>query len=296
MGSGARAAGPSPTGSPRHAPGPLRLGAGPKAPLLAANLKWLFTELPFERRFEAAAAAGFAGVEYAAPYPYPPTRLRALLGDAGLRHVLINSPAGEPGSPERSGVACHPGRATEFRAGIERGLEYATESGAGLLHVLAGIVPQDVSGERAFATYVTNIAWAAERAHGTGVRLVIEAQNGRDAPGYFLGTQARAAAVAEAVGHDRVGLLLDLYHAQVAEGDLIRTLRTHLPYAAHLQIADPPDRTEPGTGEIRWPRVAAALREAGYEGWIGCEYAPVEGTVPGLGWVAEVAESAEVTA
>ncbi|WP_172383268.1 hydroxypyruvate isomerase family protein [Streptomyces sp. MNP-20] len=276
-------------------PGALRLGPGPEAPLLAANLKWLFTELPFERRFAAAADAGFAGVEYAAPYPYPPARLRALLRDAGLRQVLINSPAGEPGSPERSGVACHPGRTADFRAGVERGLAYATELGAGLLHVLAGVVPPDVSAEHAFATYVAHLGWAAERAHGTGVRLVIEAQNGRDAPGYFLRTQARAAAVAQAVGRDRVGLLLDLYHARITEGDPVRALHTYLPYALHLQLADPPDRTEPGTGDIRWPRVVAALRTAGYQGWVGCEYAPVDGTVAGLGWVAEVAAAAEVT-
>ncbi|MFJ2770914.1 hydroxypyruvate isomerase family protein [Streptomyces sp. NPDC087300] len=263
----------------------LRIPGGPR---LAANLKWLFTELPFERRFDAAADAGFAGVEYADPYPYPAARLRTLLGEAGLRQVLINSPAGEPDSPDRSGLACHPGRAADFRAGIERGLEYATELGSGLLHVLAGIVPQDVSAERAFATYVTNLAWAADRAHGTGVRLVVEAQNERDAPGYFLRTQARARAVVEAVGTDRAGLLLDLYHAQVTEGDLVRTVRACLPYTAHLQIADPPDRTEPGTGEIRWPRVFEALREGGYEGWLGCEYRPARDTAAGLGWVAEV--------
>lgn len=274
----------APPGAPAP-PGALRV---PDGPPLAANLKWLFTELPFERRFDAAAAAGFAGVEYADPYPYPPARLRGLLRDAGLRQVLINSPAGAAGSPERSGLACHPGRAADFRAGIERGLEYATELGAGLLHVLAGVTPPDVRPERAFATYVTNIAWAADRAHGTGVRVVVEAQNQRDAPGYFLRTQAQALAVAEAVGHDRAGLLLDLYHARVTEGDLVRTLRACLPYAAHLQIADPPDRTEPGSGEIRWPRVFEELRTAGYAGWIGCEYRPAHGTAAGLGWVTEV--------
>ncbi|GHC54474.1 hydroxypyruvate isomerase [Streptomyces flavofungini] len=285
---GARPEESSPPPAPRAAPlGPSGLRV-PGGPPLAANLKWLFTELSFERRFDAAAEAGFAGVEYADPYPYPPARLRGLLRDAGLRQVLINSPAGEAGSVERAGLACHPGRVADFRAGVERGLAYATELGAGLLHVLAGVVPPDVSAERAFATYVTNIAWAADRAHGTGVRVVVEAQNRRDAPGYFLRTQARATAVVEAVGRDRAGLLLDLYHAQVTEGDLVRTLDACLPYALHLQIADPPDRTEPGTGEIRWPRVFEALRAAGYDGWIGCEYRPAHGTVAGLGWITEV--------
>ncbi|MDJ1134854.1 hydroxypyruvate isomerase family protein [Streptomyces iconiensis] len=261
----------------------------PDGPPLAANLKWLFTELPFERRFEAAAEAGFTGVEYAAPYPYPVSRLRALLADAGLRQILINSPAGAPGSPERAGCACLPGGTTGFREGIERGLEYAAGLGAGFLHVLAGIRPPEVSRERAAATYATNIAWAAERARDTGVRLLLEAQNAGDAPGYFLETQAQAAAVAEAVGQDRVALLLDLYHARITEGALDGTLPHYLPYAAHLQIADPPHRSEPGTGEVSWPSVFGMLRAAGYSGWLGCEYRPAAGTVSGLGWVTEVA-------
>ncbi|MFD9857959.1 hydroxypyruvate isomerase family protein [Streptomyces alboflavus] len=279
-----RSGAPAPAGA-RTPPEALRIPGGPP---LAANLTWLFTELPFERRFDAAAGAGFAGVEYADPYPYPPARLRGLLRDAGLRQVLINSPTGAAGSPERRGLACHPGRTADFHAGIERGLEYATELGAGLLHVLAGVTPPDVRPERAFATYVTNIAWAAERAHGTGVRVVVEAQNQRDAPGYFLRTQEQAKDVVEAVGPDRAGLLLDLYHAQVTEGDLVRTLGACLPFATHLQIADPPDRSEPGSGEIRWPRVFEALHTGGYAGWIGCEYRPAHGTVAGLGWVSEV--------
>ncbi|MFD0042370.1 hydroxypyruvate isomerase family protein [Streptomyces anulatus] len=250
-----------------------------------ANLKWLFTEVPFEERFDAAAAAGFTGVEYADPYPYPAARLRRRLDDAGLHQVLINAPMGEPGSPERAGVACLPGRAGEFRGDLERGLDYAAELGSDFLHVLGGIRPPDVSHDRAFATFVTNLAWAVERARGTGVCLVLEAQNDRDVPGFLLDTQARAAAVVEALGGDGVGLLLDLYHVQVQEGDLVATLREHLPRVRHLQIADPPDRTEPGSGEISWQRVFGTLLDASYQGWIGCEYRPADGTVNGLSWV-----------
>ncbi|MFB7630178.1 hydroxypyruvate isomerase family protein [Streptomyces sp. NPDC056149] len=259
-------------------------------PRFAANLTWLFTEVDFEARFEAAAAAGFAGVEYSSPYDYPAARLRRRLADAGLTQVLLNSPKGSPGSPARAGLACIPGLEAEFRAGIERGLAYADALGCGLLHVVGGIVPQGVGRDRAFARYVTNLAWAAERAAGTGVRLVVEAQNGRDAPGFVLNSQAQAAAVVEAVGADHLGLLLDFYHLQVAEGDLVRTYRRLADRVFHLQIADPPCRHEPGTGEICWRAVFRAVRDSGYDGWIGCEYAPLAGTVPGLGWMSAVAE------
>ena len=238
----------------------------------AANLKWLFTEVEFEARFDAAAAAGFSGVEYASPYAHEPAELRRRLGDAGLTQVLINTPMGAPGTPTRAGLACVPGLESEFRAGVERGLEYADALGCGLLHVVGGVVPPGVGRDEAFARYVANIAWAAERADGTGVRLVLEAQNKRDVPGFVLDSQAQAAAVAEAVGADRVGLLLDFYHLQVDEGDLIRTYRRFADRVFHLQVADPPYRHEPGTGEIGWRGVFAAVRASGYDGWIGCEY------------------------
>jgi hydroxypyruvate isomerase len=251
-----------------------------------ANLRWLFTELPFEERFDAAAAAGFTAVEYASPYPWPAAVLKGRLTDAGLTQILINSPVNEAG---RLGYACLPGRTAEFRAGLELALEYAVALDCCFVHVLGGIKPDDVSHDRAFAHYVSNIAWAAEQARGTGVRLVLEAQNSQDAPGYIMGDQARAAAVVEAIGMDHVGMLFDVYHAQITETDLIAAMREYLPMAFHVQIADPPARTEPGTGDIPWRVVFDTLRAAGYDGWIGCEYRPATETVPGLRWLTELA-------
>lgn len=254
-----------------------------------ANLKWLFTEVPFEQRFDAAAAAGFTAVEYASPYEFEPSVLRRRLDEAGLSQVLINTPMGPAGSLTRQGLACIPSVVEEYRDGVLRGLEYATALGADFLHVVGGIVPGEVTRAQAFAQYVANIAWAADQARGTGVRLLLEAQNKRDAPGFILADQAQAAAVVEAVGSPGVGLLLDFYHAQIDEGDLITTFRTHQDVVLHLQVADPPTRNEPGTGEIGWKAVFDAVRHANYGGWIGCEYRPATETTAGLGWMKELA-------
>jgi hydroxypyruvate isomerase len=252
-----------------------------------ANLNWLFTELPFEQRFDAAAAAGFTAVEYPSPYPYPATVLKRRLADAGLTQILINSPVSEA---ERLGYACLPGRTAEFRAGLELALEYAVALDCSFVHVLGGIKPEDVNEDRAFAHYVSNIAWVAEQARGTGVRLVLEAQNKRDAPGYIVGNQTRAAAVVEAIGMDHVGMLFDVYHAQITENDLIAAMREYLPSAFHVQIADPPARTEPGTGDVPWREVFDTLRSTGYDGWIGCEYRPATETNAGLRWMTELSQ------
>lgn len=252
-----------------------------------ANLKWLFTEVPFVQRFDAAARAGFTAVEYATPYGHPARQLRRFLDEAGLEQVLINTPMGSPGSPTQSGYACLPELVGEYRDGVLLGLEYATTLGSPFLHVVGGIVPTGVTRERAFARYVANIAWAAEQARGTGIRLLLEAQNTRDAPGFVLTSQAQAAAVVEAVGSDVTGLLLDFYHAQVEEGDLVRTFETHRNITLHLQVGDVPDRHEPGTGEIAYANLFRIIESSGYAGWIGCEYQPASVTEAGLTWLKE---------
>ena len=153
-----------------------------------ANLGFLFSEVPFLDRFDAAARAGFTGVEYASPYDYPAAELRARLKATGISQVLINSPAGNRAAGER-GMACVPGRVAAFRDGLAQALDYATALDCKLVHVMAGVPPQDVAHDTAAALYAANLAWAAEKALAAGVWLVIEPLNPRDAPGYLLRTQ-----------------------------------------------------------------------------------------------------------
>jgi hydroxypyruvate isomerase len=79
-------------------------------------------------------------------------------------------------------------------------------------------------------------------------------------------------------------LQYDIYHAQIMEGDLARTIQSNLARIAHFQLADNPGRHEPGTGEINYPFIFDLLDRSGYAGWIGCEYVPLAGSEAGLGW------------
>jgi len=252
-------------------------------PRLAANLSMMFNEAAFLDRFEAAAKAGFAAVEYLFPYDWPAVELRKRLDGAGLVQVLFNAPPGNWSQRER-GLTALPGRQAEFRDGVLRALDYAAALGCGLVHCMAGIVPPDVSPVTAASVYAANLAWAAEQAQPAGVKLVIEPINQRDMPGFFLRTQEQGAAVVEAIGRDRLGLQFDVYHCQVTEGDITRRMEQLMPVIAHIQIADVPARNEPGTGEIGWAFVLRRIDELGYRGWVGCEYRPAGETVAGLGW------------
>ena len=251
---------------------------------LDANLKWLFTELPFEQRFDAAAQAGFTAVEFPSPYEYPAEQLIRRLADAGLRQILLNTPTGPPDGPTRSGCACQPDRVAEFRNGLLSALDYATALDVPIVHVMGGIQPPDVPRDQAFATYVANLAWAVAQAEQTGVTLVLEAINRRDVPGFVLESLEQADGVVQAIGSDRLALLFDVYHCQVGQGDVATRWRRLYPRVAHVQIGDAPDRTEPGTGELNWEFLFGEIARTGYTGWIGCEYHPVADTAAGLAW------------
>jgi hydroxypyruvate isomerase len=252
-------------------------------PRFAANLGFLFPELPFLGRFEAAAKAGFTAVEYASPYEYTVAELRARLNDNGLSQILINSPAGNRAAGER-GFACLPGREDDFHDSVEQALDYAVALGCERVHVMAGVPPAGLPYETALALYANNLARAGEKGLAAGVKLVIEPLNPRDAPGYLLSTQEQGAAIAAAIGRDRLGLQFDLYHCQTAQGDVTTRLAQLMPTIDHMQLADVPGRHEPGTGEIGWEFVFRRIDELGYQGWIGCEYNPAGDTVEGLAW------------
>ena len=248
-------------------------------PKLAANLSWLFTEVPFLDRFEAAAAAGFRAVEFLRPYEFPPEEIAARLERHGLEPVLFNAPPGDAGKGER-GLAALPGRESEFMGTIGRALDYAKATGGKHIHVLAG----NASGSEAEVTYVANLKAAADVVAPLGIILLIEPLNTRDAPGYFLSTTGAALGILERVDRRNVSLQFDLYHCQIMEGDLARHVRELAGRFAHVQIAGVPERQEPDIGEVNYDYVLDLLDETGYGGWVGCEYRPKAGTVAGLGW------------
>ncbi len=252
-------------------------------PKFAANVSLLFTELPFIERFGAARAAGFDAVEFLFPYAFEPDQITARLERFDLQLVLHNTPPGDWAAGER-GMACDPRRIDEFQEGIGLALDYAEELGVPQLHCLAGKVHAAVTPERAHETYVANLRFAAAQCHQRGIKLLIEPLNTVDAPGYFLTSTRQAAAIIAEVAAPNLFLQYDIYHMQRMEGDLADTLRTNLPLIGHIQVADVPGRHEPGTGEINFPFLFRHLDAIGYDGWVGCEYTPMNGTVDSLAW------------
>jgi hydroxypyruvate isomerase len=254
-------------------------------PRFAANLTMMFNEVPFLERFAAAGRAGFEGVEFLFPYDHPPEEVAARLRGAAVVSALFNLPPGDWAKGER-GIAAIPGRETEFRAGVATALRYARALGTPTLHAMCGLVPEGADRAAARRCYVENLRHAAGELAREGRTLVIEPINGRDIPGYFLQTQGEAHAVREEVGAKNLLVQMDLYHAQIVEGDLSVKLRRWVDHVGHVQIASVPERNEPDRGEVSYPHLFRLLDDLGYRGWVGCEYRPAAGTEAGLGWFA----------
>ena len=258
-------------------------------PKFAANLSFLYTELPFLDRFEAAAKDGFKAVEFLFPYSYDAQDIAVRLKTNGLKQVLFNlPPAGvDASSIEQAwangmrGIACLEGCETEFAQGVDLAMQYADVLQCTQLHMMAGIVPASTSSASAQQTYFQNAKYAGQLAKALGINILIEPINTRDMPGYFLNHQAHAHALLETINQPNVKVQMDLYHCQIMEGDVHQPLRQYLPTGkvAHIQIANTPDRHEPKInhvqiGEIDYAAAFDLIDSLDYTGWIGCEYKP----------------------
>jgi hydroxypyruvate isomerase len=253
-------------------------------PKFSANLTMLFNEVDFLDRFEKAAKAGFKGVEYLFPYAWKKEQLVEKLGAHGLAQVLHNLPAGDWNKGER-GIACLPGREKEFQDGVGKAIEYAKALKCPQVNCLVGLTPAGPPAEKVRQTLVANLRFAAAALEKEGIRLLVEALNDKDVPGFHLVRTADVLALIQEAGHPNLRVQYDVYHMQIMEGNLTKTVQANLDKIAHIQIADNPGRNEPGTGEINFANLFKAIDAAGYKGWIGCEYKPAGKTEEGLGWL-----------
>lgn len=251
----------------------------------SANLSTLFLEHPELERPKAARAAGFEAVEVQFPYDHPAAAWKAALGTAGLGLVLFNIPVGDMMSGGL-GLASVPGREQQFKDAVAQAFGYAQLLKPRNVNVLTGWPGAQFEREACLDTLANNLRYAAETMAQLGVGVVMEAVNTVDRPGYLISNTQDALNVIDRAAHPNLGIQYDLYHMQIMEGDLIRTLQTHHERIGHIQFADNPGRHEPGSGEINFANVFAQIAGLPYSGYVGAEYLPSRRTEETLGWMA----------
>ncbi len=254
----------------------------------SANLSFLFKDAPFIERFDRARAAGFAGVEFMWPGVDELDAVERAVADTGLEVALFNFEAGDMAAGDR-GLASDPDRRAQFRENVPVALDLARRIGCTRLNALVGVRRPELELETQLELARDNVAWAAEQASGQGASIMIEAVNSYENGPYLLDTSAKAIGFLDAVAADNAALQYDVYHMQRMEGNLAQTITRLLPRIGHVQIADPPSRGEPGTGEVNYRFVLDLLERSTYGGWVGLEYNPSTPTTEeSLVWMKEL--------
>lgn len=252
----------------------------------SANLGFLWTELDLPDAIRAAKTAGFDAVECHWPYDVPTAQVKAALDETGLEMLGLNTRRGNALNGD-NGLSALPDRVVEARASIDEAIAYASEIGAGKIHVMAGFA----AGPAAYETFVSNLQYACTLAAPHDITILIEPLNHYDAPGYFLTTTNQARKIITEVDAPNIKLMFDCYHVQLMEGDLSNRLADLLPVIGHIQFASVPDRRAPDHGEVNYAHIFQVISDLHYTAPLGAEYKPGGPTDETLSWLSTLHSS-----
>lgn len=250
----------------------------------SANISTMYKEVPFLERFRLAAEAGFRAVEFWWPTD-DLSDVRTAVDETGLEVALFNFDGGDMPAGER-GLLSNPDTIDRFKENVPVALDVAAHFRCRKLNLLVGMALPHTSRDEQLQLAWENVRWAADQSADANVLILIEALNTLELPGYLLDNTLDAVAFIESVDRPNVRLQYDVYHMQRMEGNLAANLRKYFPRIGHIQIADSPDRGQPGTGEINYRYILQLIDDLGYDGYIGLEYLPpTASTEASLDWL-----------
>jgi hydroxypyruvate isomerase len=242
-------------------------------------IEMIYTEYPFLERIEKAGEAGFDAIEFWNWDNKDLPAIKAAVEEAGIGIASFQGNLG--------GTLIHPEQREGFVSSIAQSLEKAQEVGSPGLFLLTDELAEDrsvrfqypeLTAEEKYESVLEGLKLIAPLAEEAGVTVVLEPLNSQvDHVGYFLDDSAIGFELVRAVDSPRIKVLYDIYHMQIMEGNVIQTLTGNLDVIGHVHVADVPGRHEPGTGELNYANILKALKEAGYDGYVGFELDP---TVP----------------
>ncbi len=225
---------------------------------------------------ERAAAVGVDGIEF---FDWENADVEGLLeaaDDGGIEvfGTIAGGAGSNIGDPDAPAVS-NPAYVDQAIEDITQTLEFAADIDVETVVVTVGQAIDTIDDAAQHTAIVRVLRGVAPTAEAADVTVVIEPLNTRvDHPGYYLTESGEAAEIVDAVDSSHVGILFDVYHQQITEGDVIRRLREYESYVKHVHIADNPGRHEPGTGELNYERIFAAIADLDYDGWVSCEFGP----------------------
>jgi hydroxypyruvate isomerase len=257
-----------------------------QTPFKLSIMLWtVFRDMPFDKRLEKVAEAGYPAVELVDEFEgwseknyKEMNACKRSLGlsfdaTAGVHHGLVDSSQREA-----------------FLVDIRKMVDVADRLECQSVIVLSGnaipAIPRDLQRQ----SCVDGLRAAADIAGPRGITLLLENIDLEENPNYYLWSAAEGFEIIEKVGHPRVKLLFDLYHEQISEGNLIEKLEKHIEHVGVIHVADVPGRHEPGTGEINYRNIYKRLVELKYDRYMAMEFIPLGEAVTSLRQAREIAQ------
>ncbi len=252
--------------------------SGPRAPFKISVMLWtVFQHLPFEERLERVAQAGYHSLELVGEFKHwspeefqNVNRKKRSLGlgfdaTSGLTHGIAD-----------------PGQRPAFLAEVRAMIPVLEKLECATLIALSGNRVPGLSRSDQRQSCIDGLKQAAEIIEGKNLRLLVENIDPEENPRYYLTSAAEGFEIIRAVGHPHVKFLYDIYHEQVAEGNLIEKLEKNIDFTGVVHIADVPGRHEPGTGEIDYRNIFKKLGQLKYDRYVAMEYLPTFDPVESL--------------
>jgi len=251
------------------------VASDPDLPFPLSIMLWtVFRDLPFEQRLEKVSAAGYRNVELVGEYEKwtdedfsRANAKRKQLGikfdcTAGLKHSL-----------------CNPAERDGFLAELQQTLPIMERLECPAIILLTGDAVPGMSIEKQQQSCVEGLTAAAKVVDGKKIagdpaRLLLENIDPEENPKYFLTSAARGFEIVKSVQHPQVQFCYDLFHEQIAEGNLIEKLEKNIEHVGLVHVADVPGRHAPGTGEINYRNILRKLAELKYKHVVAMEFLP----------------------
>lgn len=241
---------------------------------ISVMLWTVFRDLPFERRLEKVAEAGYRNVELVGEYgKWTESDFAGAIAKSKELGITFDCTAGL-----KHGL-CNPADRETLLAEFSQALPIMERLSCPAMIFLSGNVVPEMSIEAQQQSCVDGLKAAVKlvegkKINGEPVRLLLENIDPEENPRYFLTSVARGFEIVKAVNHPQVQFLYDFFHEQISEGNLIEKLEKNVEHVGLVHIADVPGRHEPGTGEINYQNIFRKLAELKYDRMVAMEFLP----------------------
>jgi hydroxypyruvate isomerase len=248
----------------------------------------IYEDEPFPDRIDHVADLGFDTVEFWTWVEKDLDAIERRLDENDLSLAGMAATKDQAAPQELTRALTDPTTQESAVADIKESIEVATRLDCLTLIILVG--PEtDHAYEESYESIVEGLQEVAPMAENAGVSLVLEPLNTAvDHPGYFLEESVVGYEIVREVDSSAVKVLFDIYHQQITEGNIISNIRDNVERIGHIHAADVPGRHEPGTGELNYPNVFAAVDDTDYDGYVGFEFSPEDDSERALERIAEV--------